>query len=186
MNLLVVGMGDCRLSDDPAAALITYALGSCIAVAIWDPAVRVGGLLHFMLPEAGQVRAAEADAQPFRYADTGIPLLFRAAYRMGADKRRLVVRLAGGAAVVNSQGLFGIGKQNYAAVQRILRQAGVTVHGEDAGGTLSRTVKMEVGNGRLTVRGPDGAERELAADAGGGRRQFAPAILGGILCASGC
>lgn len=186
MKPVVVGVGDCQLSADPAAMLVTYALGSCIAVAIWDPAARVGGLLHFMLPEAGAAGAAGAVEQPYRYADTGTPLLFRAAYRMGADKRRLVVRLAGGAAVVEGAGLFNIGKRNYAAVRRILWQAGVMIHGEDVGGALSRTVRLEVGTGKLLVRGPDGAEQEMAADGGAGRHAPAAAVHGGVLCTNGC
>lgn len=186
MKAVVVGVGDCQLSADPASVLVTYALGSCIAVVIWDPAAQVGGLLHFMLPEAGRTRGAEAVAQPYRYADTGTPLLFRAAYRMGADKRRLVVRLAGGAAVVNDGGLFNIGKRNYAAVRRILWQAGVMVHGEDVGGAVSRTVRMEVGTGKLTVRRPDGAEQELASNSAGGLRPPAVAGEGGVLCTNGC
>lgn len=175
MKPLVVGVGDCQLSADPATALVTYALGSCIAVAIWDPLARVGGMLHFMLPEAGPGGAGQEPVHPFRYADTGTPLLFRAAYRLGADKRRLVVRLAGGAAVVNDGGLFNIGKRNYAAVRRILWQAGVMVHGEDVGGEVSRTVRMEVGTGRMMVRRPDGVEQELAA-----------VKRGGAPCANGC
>lgn len=175
MTPVVVGVGDCQLSADPASALVTYALGSCIAVAIWDPVARVGGLLHFMLPGAGPGGAASATPQPYRYADTGTPLLFRSAYRLGADKRRLVVRLAGGAAVVDDGGLFNIGKRNYAAVRRILWQAGVIVHGEDVGGAVSRTVRMEIGTGRMMVRRPDGAEQELAA-----------VKLGGVPCANGC
>lgn len=169
MKPVVVGVGDCQLSSDPASILVTYALGSCIAVAIWDPVARVGGLLHFMLPESAQGTAQDAAAQPYRYADTGTPLLFRSAYQLGADKRRLVVRLAGGAAVVNDGGLFNIGRRNYAAVRRILWQAGVMVHGEDVGGTVSRTVRMEVGSGRMIVRKPDEGEQELAAETPGRR-----------------
>lgn len=165
MKPVVVGVGDCRLSADPASMLVTYALGSCIAVAIWDPIARVGGMLHFMLPESSAGRESDAAGQPYRYADTGTPLLFRSAYELGADKRRLVVRLAGGAAVVNDGGLFNIGKRNYAAVRRILWQAGVMVHGEDVGGAVSRTVRMEVGSGRLLIRRPDEAEAELAPPA---------------------
>ena len=184
MKPVVVGVGDCQLSADPASQLVTYALGSCIAVAIWDPVARVGGLLHFMLPEAGQNAAPGAAEQPYRYADTGTPLLFRAAYRLGADKQRLLVRLAGGAAVAGDGGLFNIGKRNYAAVRRILWKAGVMVHGEDVGGSVSRTVRMEVGTGRLVIRRPDGVEQELAADGAG--RRWTAAGTGGVKCTNGC
>ncbi len=185
MTPLVVGVGDCRLSREEGAQLVTYALGSCIAVTIWDPLVRVGGLLHFMLPEAGPGREQEGASQPYRYADTGTPLLFRAAYRLGADKRRMVVRLAGGAAVVNDGGLFNIGKRNLAAVRRILWQAGVMVEAEDVGGSISRTVRMDIATGRQWIRTPEGGERELRR-APAARPAELGAGKGGSLCANGC
>lgn len=162
---LVVGVGDCRVSADPAAEIVTYALGSCIAVAIWDPVAKVGGLLHFMLPDSSVDRISGGRDNPFRYADTGTPMLFRTAYQQGADKRRLLVRLAGGAAVVDDDGVFNIGKRNYAALRKILWKAGVMVHGEDVGGSNSRTVRLEVGTGKFFIRGPREGERELAARA---------------------
>jgi len=168
---LVVGVGDCKVSSDPGSEIVTYALGSCIAVAIWDPLSRVGGLLHFMLPESPAGSAAASCDNPYRYADTGTPMLFRGAYHQGADKRRLVVRLAGGASVVDSDGIFNIGKRNYAALRKILWKAGVMVHGEDVGGSNSRTVRLEVGSGRFFIRGPMGEEREMrvpARNAAGG------------------
>lgn len=160
---LVVGVGDCRVSADPESELVTYALGSCIALSIWDPVVRVGGLLHFMLPEASVDRVSGGRDNPCRYADTGTPILFRSAYQKGADKRRLVVRMAGGASVVDADGYFNIGKRNYAALRKILWKAGVMVHGEDIGGTSSRTVRLEVGSGRFFIRGPEMKEKELQA-----------------------
>jgi len=171
LNTLVVGIGDCKVAAAADTELVTYALGSCIAVVIWDPAKRVGGLLHFMLPESSVDRQGQGKDHPYRYADTGTPLLFRAAYQQGADKRRLVVRLAGGAAVVNDNGIFSIGKRNYAAVRKILWKAGVMVHGEEVGGTLSRTVRLEVCSGRMTVRTPGGEERELLASNSVGSRE---------------
>lgn len=164
---VVVGVGDCRVSADPKAEIVTYALGSCIAVAIWDPVAKVGGMLHFMLPDSSVDRLSGGRDNPFRYADTGTPLLFRTAYQQGAEKRRLVVRLAGGAAVVDDDGVFNIGKRNYAALRKILWKAGVMVHGEDVGGSNSRTVRLEVGSGRFFIRGPKEGERELAARAEG-------------------
>ncbi|WP_321475372.1 chemotaxis protein CheD [uncultured Paludibaculum sp.] len=160
-NTLVVGVGDCKVTGDPLAELVTYALGSCIAVAIWDPVTRVSGLLHFMLPDSGVDRNGNGREHPYRYADTGTPLLFRGAYQEGAEKRRLVVRLAGGAAVVNDNGVFNIGKRNYAALRKILWKAGVMVHAEDVGGGVSRTVRLEAESGRMIVRASGEPEREL-------------------------
>lgn len=120
----VVGVGDCKVTSDPAAELITYALGSCIALAIWDPVARVAGLLHFMLPDSGVDRVNGGRESPYRYADTGTPLLFRSAYDRGAEKRRLVVRIAGGAAVFDDGGIFNIGQRNRRAAPNPLESRG--------------------------------------------------------------
>ena len=93
---LTVGVGDCKVSNAPESVLATYALGSCIAIAIYDPVAAVAGLLHFMLP-VSSINPEKAGRNPFIFADTGIPLLLQAAYRLGAKKNRLVVRVVGGA-----------------------------------------------------------------------------------------
>jgi len=166
VNLLTVGVGDCKVSNAAEAVLATYALGSCIAVAIHDPVAAVGGLLHFMLPESS-VNRDKASQNPFMFADTGIPLLFHAAYGLGAEKRRLVVRAAGGAQVMDEAGVFNIGKRNHLALRKILWKAGVMIHGEEIGGNSSRTVRLEVATGRFLIRGPGMMEREMATPANG-------------------
>jgi len=161
-----VGVGDCKVSNAAETVLATYALGSCIAVAIHDPVAAVGGLLHFMLPESS-LNPDKASQNPFMFADTGIPLLFHAAYDLGAEKRRLVVRAAGGAQVMDESGVFNICKRNNLALRKILWRAGVMIHGEEIGGTASRTVRLEVATGRFWVRGPAMADREIPASANG-------------------
>jgi chemotaxis protein CheD len=161
VNLVAVGIGDCKVSNGTDTVLATYALGSCIAVAIHDPVASVGGLLHFMLPESS-LNPEKAGKNPFLFADTGIPALFHAAYGLGAEKRRLVVRAAGGAQVMDDAGVFNIGKRNHLALRKILWKAGVMIHGEEMGGTSSRTVRLEVATGRFWIRGPGLPERELA------------------------
>ena len=148
--VLTVGISDCITSRDPGAVIATHALGSCIAVAIYDPAVQVAGLLHFMLPESGADRA-KAQSRPFMYADTGVPLLFQNAYSIGAVKQRLTVTVLGGAQVLDTDNTFQIGRRNHLAVRKILWRAGVMVHHEDVGGTLPRSVRMAVGSGRILV-----------------------------------
>lgn len=164
MSLQVVGMADCSLSTDPDEVLVTYALGSCIAVAVHDPVAKVGGLLHYMLPESG-IDRDKAARNPYMFADTGIPLLFQKSYSLGAQKRRLVVRLAGGSQVMDDSGVFNIGRRNYLAVRRILWKAGVLIEAEDVGGAMSRTVRLEVGSGRFWLRPSGEAEREVLAAA---------------------
>lgn len=166
VSLLIVGIGDCKVTRAAESVLTTYALGSCIAVAVHDPVAAVGGMLHFMLPESS-VSPAKASQNPFMFADTGIPLLFHAAYRLGADKRRLVVRAAGGAQVMDENGVFNIGKRNHLALRKILWKAGVMLQGEEIGGTESRTVKLEIATGRFWIRGAGFVEREMPVPANG-------------------
>jgi chemotaxis protein CheD len=165
MSTVVVGMADCKTSQDPDGVLITYALGSCVAVAIHDRVAKVGGMLHFMLPESS-LDPAKARQRPYMFADTGIPMLFREAYRLGAEKRRLVVRLAGGAQVMDDGGVFNIGKRNYLAARKILWKAGVLVEAEDVGGNDSRTVRLEMSTGTFWMRGPGEGDRLVPASAG--------------------
>lgn len=157
---VIVGVADCRVSKEPESSLITYALGSCIAVAIHDPVTQVGGMLHFMLPESS-LDPGKAEKNPYLFADTGIPLLFRQAYSHGADKSRLVVCVAGGAQVIDDGGLFNIGKRNCLAVRKVLWRNGVMIRSEAVGGSESRTVRLEVGSGRFLLRTACGKEDSM-------------------------
>jgi chemotaxis protein CheD len=150
MSNLVVGVGDCQVSSNPDDVLVTYALGSCIAVVIYDPMTHVGGMLHYLLPDS-TIDAEKAVRAPFTYADTGIPKLFHTAYALGAEKRRLSVLAAGGAQVLASE-LFQIGKRNHLAMKKIMWRAGVLVHHEEVGGDQSRTIRMEVATGRIFMK----------------------------------
>lgn len=165
MSLEVVGIADARVSRDPDIVLVTYALGSCVAVAIHDPVVQVGGLLHFMLPESKGF-ASDASSTPFKFADTGIPMLFHEAYRLGAEKARMVVRVAGGAQVLDDNGVFNIGKRNLVAMRKILWRAGVMIKSEAVGGTVSRTVRLDVGSGKFWLREPGAGKPESSTDSG--------------------
>ncbi len=185
MSLVVVGVGDMKISEEPESVLATYALGSCIAVAIHDPAARVAGLLHFMLPESS-LDTAKARQVPCMFADTGIALLFRSACERGADKRRLSVRLVGGAQVMDAGGVFNIGKRNYLAARKILWKAGILVGAEVVGGSVSRTVRLEVGSGRLWLRTAGGAEQEVPITSGGARSAAGLFMEGGAAWGSRC
>ncbi len=158
--MLAVGVGDLKVSATREETLVTYGLGSCIGITIWDPVSRVGGLLHFMLPES-QSDLEKAKDNPALYADTGIPLLFKSAYQLGADKKRLLVRVAGGAQVLDGNGIFNIGKRNYLAMKKIFWKAGVMIHAEEVGSNVSRTLRLEVGSGKLLLQEAGAEAREL-------------------------
>ena len=149
----VVGIGEFAVSDKPGDVIVTHALGSCIAVCVWDAQAGVAGLIHFLLPESriNQQRAAE---QPAAFADTGIPLVFQAAYRLGASKARMRVRLVGGAEIAGDTtggGTFNIGRRNLLAAKNVLWRNGVLIEKEEVGGRTVRTVHMTVNDGRLQI-----------------------------------
>ena len=148
---VVVDIADLAVSADPGMAIITYSLGSCIGLAIWDPAARVGGMLHYMLPES-QLSPEKARSNPAMFCDTGVPKLFRAAYELGAVKNRLIVKVAGGSQLLDDNGTFNIGKRNYLALRKILWKNGVMIQAENVGGSMSRTLKLQVGTGELTIK----------------------------------
>ncbi|MFZ0591846.1 MAG: chemotaxis protein CheD [Bryobacteraceae bacterium] len=164
MSLSVVGVADCQVSNDEDAVLVTYALGSCIGLLIHDPVAKVGGLLHYMLPESS-LDLEKADRNPYMFADTGIPRLFHSAYRLGAEKRRLVVTAVGGAQVLDREGTFNIGQRNHMALRKILWKAGVLLQAEDVGGNASRTVRLEVNTGKVLLRRAEEPEQELLKNA---------------------
>jgi chemotaxis protein CheD len=157
---IIVGMADMQVSKEPEAMLISFALGSCIGVALYDPLVRVGGLLHFMLPDS-QIDLQKSQKNPWMFADTGIPLFFREAYKLGAEKKRIRVKVAGGSQVLDDSSYFNIGKRNYLAVRKIFWTNNVLIHAEDIGGSVNRTIRLEIGSGRIWVRTSGDGEREL-------------------------
>jgi chemotaxis protein CheD len=160
---IVVGMADCRVADGAQRVLATYALGSCIGLAMYDPQTKVGGLLHFMLPDS-TIDPARGKANPYMFADTGIPLLLQQLCGLGAVKRRLVVRAAGGAQMMDQENVFEIGKRNYVAMRKLLWKAGILVHAEAIGGMRSRTVRLELATGKFLLS-EGGEQRELVAGA---------------------
>jgi len=140
--------------------LITYALGSCIAVAVYDPMVKVGGLLHFMLPDS-KLDLNKAKAAPAMFADTGIPLLFKSCYRLGAKKRRMIVKVAGGASIPDNSNYFRIGQKNITALRKIFWKNNVLIDGEDTGKSHNRTVQLNISTGRVVVKNSSGVWKEL-------------------------
>jgi len=161
-RLMVVGIADCASSADTDVVLTTYALGSCIAVAAWDPCAKVGGLLHFLLPDS-KLESARGQGNPFLYADTGVPRLIQSCVSLGAEKSRLVIFAAGGAQVLAIHKSFQVGARNREKYRQALLDSGLTPQAEALGGSLSRSLKLEVATGRCIVREGVTPEVELSA-----------------------
>lgn len=159
MNV-IVGVSDMKVSNDLESTLITYSLGSCIGVAIYDSVARIGGLLHLMLPESS-LDAAKAQKNPYMFADTGVIQLFKTAYNLGAKKRRMKVSVFGGGQALDQNGFFNIGKRNYMAVKKMLWKNNVIIDYENVGGTVNRTVKLSIKEGKIILKVSGKGEIEL-------------------------
>lgn len=150
-----VGIGEFVVSNNSNDVLTTIALGSCVAVCLWEPKARVAGMLHFMLPEA-RLNSERARLQPAAFADTGIALLFRSAYELGAQKQRCLIRLVGGAEIGSrpegSESIFDVGRRNVLAARGVLWRNGIMVNGELVGGTAARTITMSTADGRVMIK----------------------------------
>ena len=159
-DLIRVGMADYKVGKSPAT-LISYGLGSCIGVSLYDPQTKIGGLLHIMLPDSTQARASD---NPAKFADTGLPLMLDDVVKAGAVKSRLVAKIAGGAqmfAFSNATDVMRVGARNAEAIKKMLKSFGIKIIGEDTGGTYGRTVSIDLVTGVYKVKTIDRGEKEI-------------------------
>ena len=140
-----------QVSNDPGSTIVTHSLGSCIGLAIYDPVAKAGGMLHYMLPNS-ELNSEKAKKNPCMFADTGIPILFKSCYELGAVKGRMIVKVAGGSQIMDESGVFNIGKRNYAALRKIFWRNKVIIDGEDIGGTVNRTMRLNIATGELSLK----------------------------------
>ena len=152
---VVVGVGDMGVSNNPQITLSTYALGSCVAVVAYDALAKAGGLLHLMLPDSS-ISPAKAQSQPAMFADTGLPLLFRSMAGLRVDFSRTRIFLAGGANVLCDADTFRIGERNIVASSDYLKRNNLLVRHTSLGGTINRTVHLNISTGDIILKTPDG------------------------------
>lgn len=157
---LIVGISDIKISNASDDVIITYALGSCIGISVYDPVAKVGGLLHYMLPDS-TLDEKKAKDNPAMFADTGIPTLFKACYRLGAEKKRMIVKAAGGASILDDTNFFRIGQKNIMAMRKIFWKNNVMLASEDTGANHNRTVRLEMATGKTFIRSSGGEMKEL-------------------------
>ena len=146
---ITVGIADMKIAQG-SGILITYALGSCIGLCFHDPRLKLGALLHIMLP----MNMETGRKNPMKYADTGIRETLRQLEAKGASKSRMTVKIAGGAKMfeVNGGNLGNIGQRNIESVHLILRKEGIRLMAEDVGGTVARTLLFDVVSGQGCIR----------------------------------
>lgn len=156
---IVVQVSDARISRDTETQLVTYSLGSCIAVTLYDAAHKIGGMIHYQLP-GSEMDADRAKRDPFMFADTGLHLLINKMLEMGADKKRVSVKAAGGAAMATGPKGFDIGKRNFLSLRKILWQYGMMMNAHDVGGASPRNMYLDIETGTVLIKS-NGAEKTL-------------------------
>lgn len=150
-KIVSVGFGKHEVSREPNVILTAFGLGSCVAVSFYDPVEKLAGMIHVALP----VSPKPDDPSPTKYADTGIPILLNDMEKQGADKKRFVVKVVGGAQILKlNLGLASleIGERNIKSVKETLKMLGLRINAEEIGGERGRTYKVHVSTGKSIIK----------------------------------
>ena len=150
LKQLVVNIADMKISKDPDEFLVTYSLGSCVALAVYDPFNKIGGLIHIMLPDS-TIEKDPLKINPFKFVDLGVPALYKEMFRLGAKRNHIITKIAGGSNVMDKNKYFNIGERNFTAVRKMLWRNNMIIHKEDVGGSKSRTVRLYTATGKVIV-----------------------------------
>jgi chemotaxis protein CheD len=160
MSQIVIGIGELRVANTPGSVLRTFALGSCIGIALVAPRLKAAGLLHIALPDSN-INLKLALERPGYFADTGIPILIKKMFDYGCQYTDLIVKIAGGANIMDPQETFRIGNRNTLAVKKHLWRYKLGPVAEDVGDSISRTMTVAVDTGRVTITSPGKGGWEL-------------------------
>jgi chemotaxis protein CheD len=149
-QLVMVGMGQLVVSNSPNEVLAALGLGSCVAVCAYDALTKLAGMIHVVLP----TNIATTDATPAKSAELGVPRLIDAMVEKGSARCRLRIAIAGGANVLTTSSGAGldIGTRNIAAVKAALEKTGLKCIADHVGGNSSRTVRLKVASGEVTLK----------------------------------
>jgi chemotaxis protein CheD len=148
----IVGIGEYAISNNPEDILKTFALASCVGLTVYCPEHGVAGLVHIALPHPSEESSSDSFQRPYYYAITAVPFLInQVCNRCGCPKNKLELSLFGGADSSNEKDVFHIGRKNIQQTKQILDEMNLKYNDEHTGGTLSRTLEMEVATGRIKV-----------------------------------
>jgi chemotaxis protein CheD len=165
-NVHAVPIGEVVVSKAPEDVLVAYGLGSCVAICLYDPVTRTGGMLHALLPTApgtnGRIGHPDKSA---KFVDQGTPLLVESLLELGAKRTHLVAKLCGGAKVLSAPGfeneVLNIGARNVLAAEAALRTQRLQIRAQDTGGDTGRTVRLHIADGTVTIRNLGQGEKVL-------------------------
>jgi chemotaxis protein CheD len=151
-----VGVADLKISYDSADMLITYSLGSCLGITVYDFRKKRGGLLHCMMPDSS-IDRNKAAGNPCLYVDSGMKAMMDNFYRSGSRKNDLIIRVAGGSSskLNEEEDFFQIGRRNFVSLRKYLWDEGLMLKAYDVGGYGSRTVTLELEGGKMLIKSQD-------------------------------
>lgn len=153
--LKIVGMADMKVSGAGGDILVTYALGSCVGLTVYDRLAGVGGMLHAMMPDSS-IDPEKSKENPCMFIDTGLLKLIDGCVRMGAKKERLEIKAAGCSALKTS-GFFKIGYRNFNSLTSVLSGLNLSLQAYDVGGKSSRNMRLMISDGEVLVE--DGGKK---------------------------
>ena len=159
-ELIKVGMADLKAGKNPDS-IISYGLGSCVGIALYDPQTKVGGLAHIMLPDSTQARATDNKA---KFADTALPVLLDEVLALGGSRSRLTAKIAGGSQMFSfaqATDVMRIGDRNAEAVRAVLKSLSIRLVAEDVGGNYGRTVELLLDSGSFLIKTVNKGENRL-------------------------
>ncbi len=156
---ITVNVSDAKVSRDPSEVILTHSLGSCIGVCLYDATARVGGMLHYQLPDS-KMNPERAQQSPFMFADTGLKLLVKKLETLGAKRKLLNVKIAGGAAMNTGPKGFDIGKRNCLAIRKLLWRLSMFLDAEEVGGISPRNLYLSISDGTVIMKS-NGREKTL-------------------------
>ncbi len=151
MAQLVVNISEMAVSKKPADVLVTYSLGSCLGVTVWDPELRAGGLIHCLLPMS-KLSPDKAQTNPDMFVNTGVARLVKTLLRMGAEKERLVIKAAGGGKMMGLNDLFNVGARNLTSLLKLLDVNGLKLAAMNVGQSVPRTMYLHIDSGEVLVK----------------------------------
>ena len=146
-----IGISEMKISTNRDDVLVTYSLGSCVGLSLYDPVAAVGGMIHCMLP-LSKLDPAKASANPQMFTDTGVPALLQAVFDHGAERKRLIAKVAGAASLLDDKGLFRIGERNHTVLRKVMWKNNILIAAEDVGGTIARTLTLYMSTGQTTIK----------------------------------
>jgi len=151
VRTVTVDISDMKLSENDDDILVTYSLGSCVGLALYDKVVKVGGLIHCMLP-LSKIDSEKAAMKPYMFVDTGVSILLTELFKRGAQRQNLVAKVAGAGSPLGKEETFRIGQRNYTILRKLLWKNSVLIESEDVGGSKARTMYLYMNDGLVTVK----------------------------------